>query len=107
MSSDWRISVVSEWILIIFEATESSPLVTLQKCGSAEPELLRVPKIITIRCQEAKTDGETICYGAIGVGGTKMKIHKAAIESLFASNDRLLDAEAIFALGRELEAEQG
>ena len=55
----------------------------------------------------AKTDGETICYGAIGVGGTKMKIHKAAIESLFASNDRLLDAEAIFALGRELEAEQG
>ena len=55
----------------------------------------------------AKPDGDAICYGAIGVGGTKMKIHKAAIEALFASNDRVLDAEAIFALGRELEEAQG
>jgi len=39
------------------------------------------------------------CYGAIGVGGTKMKIHKAAIRSLFESNDKVLDAETIFDLG--------
>lgn len=44
-----------------------------------------------------------ICYGAIGVGGTKMKIHKAALKSLFESNDRLLDAEEIFDLGQGLE----
>ena len=31
-------------------------------------------------------------YGAIGVGGTKMKIHKAAIKALFEANDRVLDA---------------
>jgi hypothetical protein len=42
------------------------------------------------------------CYGAIGVGGTKMKIHKAAIRQLFQSNDQVLDAEEIFAIGRSL-----
>lgn len=46
-------------------------------------------------------DGVT-CYGAIGVGGTKMKIHKAAIQRLFAANDLVLDAEEIFELGQKL-----
>lgn len=44
----------------------------------------------------------TVCYGAIGVGGAKMKIHKAAIRKLFSANDLVLDAEEIFALGQEL-----
>ncbi len=44
-----------------------------------------------------------ICYGAIGVGGTKMKIHKAAIAALFASKDQVFDAEAIYDIGRRLE----
>lgn len=43
-------------------------------------------------------------YGAIGVGGTKMKIHKAALRRLFTDNQQVLDAEAIYALGCELEA---
>jgi hypothetical protein len=43
-------------------------------------------------------DGVT-CYGAIGVGDTKMKIHKAAIAKLFESNDQVLDAEEIYQLG--------
>lgn len=38
------------------------------------------------------------CYGAIGVGGTKMKIHKQAIARLFESNDQILDAEELYAL---------
>ena len=46
-----------------------------------------------------------VCYGAIGVGGTKMKIHLAAIQKLFTTNDLVLDAEEIFAIGQELEAE--
>jgi hypothetical protein len=41
-----------------------------------------------------------ICYGAIGVGGTKMKLHKAAIRRLFEANDLVLDAEEIYALGK-------
>jgi hypothetical protein len=39
-----------------------------------------------------------ICYGAIGVGETKMKLHKAAIARLFESNDQVLDAEEVFRL---------
>lgn len=45
----------------------------------------------------------TICYGAIGVGGTKMKIHRAAIAKLFTRNDLVLDAQEIYQLGKELE----
>lgn len=43
-----------------------------------------------------------ICYGAIGVGGTKMKIHKAAVRKLFTANDLVLDTDAIFEIGQEL-----
>jgi hypothetical protein len=43
-----------------------------------------------------------VCYGAIGVGGTKMKIHKAAVARLFESNDQVLDAEQVFALAQGL-----
>jgi hypothetical protein len=46
-----------------------------------------------------------ICYGAIGVGGTKMKIHKAALRKLFTQNDLVLDAEEILDLGESLESE--
>jgi NAD(P)-dependent dehydrogenase (short-subunit alcohol dehydrogenase family) len=40
----------------------------------------------------------TITYGAIGVGDTKMKVHKAAIARLFERNDLVLDAEEIYQL---------
>lgn len=43
-----------------------------------------------------------ICYGALGVGGTKMKIHKLAIARLFERNDQILDAEEIYDLGTSL-----
>ncbi len=39
-------------------------------------------------------------YGAIGVGGTKMKVHRAAVARLFESNDQVLDAEEVFALAQ-------
>lgn len=46
------------------------------------------------------------CYGAIGVGGTKMKIHSTAVARLFQSNSQVFDAEEIYAIGRELEKEK-
>jgi methylenetetrahydrofolate/methylenetetrahydromethanopterin dehydrogenase (NADP+) len=49
----------------------------------------------------ADKDGQ-ICYGAIGVGGLKMKLHKSAIRRLFESNDLVLDAEEIYALGGKI-----
>jgi hypothetical protein len=42
------------------------------------------------------------CWGALGVGGTKMKIHKAALRALFEANDRILDAEEVLEIGRGL-----
>lgn len=47
------------------------------------------------------SDGK-ICYGAIGVGGLKMKIHKRAIDMLFESNDQTLEVEEIFAIGKKI-----
>lgn len=57
---------------------------------------------IEVTDKSADRDG-VIAYGAIGVGGTKMKIHRAAVRRLFESNDAVLDAEEIYAIGRELE----
>jgi hypothetical protein len=46
-------------------------------------------------------EGSTV-FGALGVGGLKMKIHKACIARLFERNDLVLDAETIAELAREL-----
>lgn len=53
---------------------------------------------------KAKERDGVMAYGALGIGGTKMKIHKAALQKLFSANSQVLDAEAIFAIGRELAA---
>jgi hypothetical protein len=42
-----------------------------------------------------------LCYGALGVGDAKMKIHKAAIGKLFETNDAVLDIEEIFEIANE------
>ena len=56
---------------------------------------------IKVTDKAAERDGR-ICYGAIGIGGAKMKIHKAAIQALFETNDRVLDAAEIYEIGRGL-----
>lgn len=45
-----------------------------------------------------------IDYGAIGVGGLKMKIHRAAIHELFQRNDQILNVDQIYRIGQQLEA---
>jgi predicted dinucleotide-binding enzyme len=55
-----------------------------------------------IAVDKAKTDGSLVVYGAVGVGGTKMKIHRAAIAQLFESNTAALDAEEMLAIGESL-----
>jgi methylenetetrahydrofolate/methylenetetrahydromethanopterin dehydrogenase (NADP+) len=47
--------------------------------------------------------GNRFDYGAIGVGGLKMKIHRQSIQQLFTRNDLFLDAEEIFAIGLQIE----
>jgi hypothetical protein len=41
-------------------------------------------------------------YGALGIGGLKMKVHKACIARLFERNDLVLDAESILEVARSL-----
>lgn len=51
---------------------------------------------------KAKDVSGTVCYGALGVGGTKMKVHKRAIGSLFESNDQIFDTEEIYSLALQV-----
>jgi hypothetical protein len=51
---------------------------------------------------KARADGAAVVYGALGVGGTKMKIHKAAIGKIFSQPDAFLDAEDLLALGEQV-----
>lgn len=76
-------------------------------CGSLKVaiDLNAVPPLGiagVVATDKAKERDGVICYGALGVGGTKMKIHKAAIAKLFTANDLVLDAEEVFEIGRQL-----
>jgi hypothetical protein len=51
----------------------------------------------------ADRDGVAV-FGALGIGGLKMKIHRACVERLFARNDAVFDAETIADVARELTA---
>jgi methylenetetrahydrofolate/methylenetetrahydromethanopterin dehydrogenase (NADP+) len=51
---------------------------------------------------KGKEQDSVIGYGALGVGDTKMKLHKLAVARLFESNDQVLDAEQIYALAQGL-----
>lgn len=48
-----------------------------------------------------------ICYGALGVGGLKMKVHKQAIATLFTANDLLLDTRSIYELALKVAGING
>ena len=51
---------------------------------------------------KAKPIASGVGYGAIGVGGLKMKTHRAAIASLFNSNDHALDAVEIYKIAKDI-----
>ncbi|MCI0456923.1 MAG: NADP-dependent methylenetetrahydromethanopterin/methylenetetrahydrofolate dehydrogenase [Gemmataceae bacterium] len=79
-------------------AGKSPPLALLIDLNAVPP--------LGIEGVEANDKGEqrdgVTCYGALGTGGTKMKIHKAAIARLFERNDQVLDAEEVFGLAQIL-----
>jgi methylenetetrahydrofolate/methylenetetrahydromethanopterin dehydrogenase (NADP+) len=61
------------------------------------------PGIEGVDATDRKTArGTALAWGALGVGRTKMKIHKKAIQELFVTNDKFLDAEQVLELGRSL-----
>lgn len=86
------------------------PAEILRQCRgmAVAVDLNAVPPVglegIDPRDRGVQRDGVT-CYGALGVGATKMKIHKAAIQRLFESNDQVLDVDEIFALANGMKDE--
>jgi predicted dinucleotide-binding enzyme len=54
-----------------------------------------------VATDKARSDGAAVVYGALGVGGTKMKIHKAAIGRIFTQPEAFLDAEELLAIGEQ------
>jgi hypothetical protein len=73
----------------------------------AAADLNAVPPLgiegIEVNDDSTARDGVT-AFGALGVGGLKMKVHKACIARLFERNDVVLDAETIAQVARELGA---
>jgi predicted dinucleotide-binding enzyme len=47
---------------------------------------------------KGRVDGKAFCYGALGVGGTKMAIHRAAIRRIFQDPTASIDAEECLTL---------
>jgi len=58
---------------------------------------------IDVRDDGVEREGAVV-FGALGVGGLKMKIHKACIARLFERNDLVLDAETIAEVARDLSS---
>jgi len=85
--------------LLPFNAYDNSPTLMVAVDLNAVPPL----GIEGIESTDAGIDrGDVKCYGAVGVGGTKMKIHKACIVHLFEQNDLVLDAVEIYEIGKRL-----
>ena len=57
---------------------------------------------ISVTDKNVKISDHAVGYGAIGVGGRKMKIHKSAIKRLFESNDQIMDAAEVFEIAKAL-----
>ncbi len=53
---------------------------------------------VTVLDNGADREGR-ISYGALGVGGLKMRLHRKAIQTLFESNKAILDAKSIHSIG--------
>jgi hypothetical protein len=51
---------------------------------------------------KGKEYGGKAAYGALGIGGLKLKLHRACIAKLFESSEGVLDAEEIYALAKEM-----
>ncbi|MCG6157411.1 NAD(P)-dependent methylenetetrahydromethanopterin dehydrogenase [Rubinisphaera margarita] len=51
---------------------------------------------------KAREVGRIVCYGALGVGGLKMRLHHHVIDQLFETNEQVFDAETTFAAAGNL-----
>jgi len=52
-----------------------------------------------------KEKGRKIIFGALGIGGLKMKIHRGCLSRLFKKTDLILDAEEIYEIAKTMHNE--
>ena len=51
---------------------------------------------------KATNRDDILAYGALGVGGTKMKVHKAGIAALFERNNAVLNIDELYEIACQL-----
>jgi hypothetical protein len=51
---------------------------------------------------KGNTRQQKLAFGALGIGGLKLKLHRACVAQLFQSSDQVLDAEEIYALAKTM-----
>jgi hypothetical protein len=51
---------------------------------------------------KAKDYHGKLAFGALGIGGLKLKLHRACIARLFTAHDQILDAETILTIAKEM-----
>ena len=51
---------------------------------------------------KGNTRQQKLAFGALGIGGLKLKLHRTCIAQLFQSSDQVLDAEEIYALAKTM-----
>ncbi len=86
---------------------ELLPTTQREECASLQVaiDLNAVPPlgIGGVQVSDRGTDrAGVMCYGALGVGGIKMRLHKLAIRLLFDRRDQVFDAEELYEIGRGL-----
>mgnify|MGYP003291153510 CR=1 FL=1 len=78
---------------------QNNPTIALLADVNAQPPL-------GIEGVEATDKGKyragKLAFGALGIGGLKLKLHRGCIGKLFESSDGVLDAEEIYALAKEM-----
>jgi hypothetical protein len=80
-------------------AWKDNPNVMLVADVNAQPPL----GIEGIEATDKGTDyGGKLAFGALGIGGLKLKLHRECISKLFDSAEGVYDAEEIYALAKEM-----
>ncbi|MGD9501142.1 MAG: NADP-dependent methylenetetrahydromethanopterin/methylenetetrahydrofolate dehydrogenase [Methyloceanibacter sp.] len=85
--------------LLKAEDWQNNPNITMIADVNAQPPL-------GIEGIEATDKGKErhgkIVFGALGIGGLKLKLHRACVGRLFENSETLFDAEEIYALAKEM-----
>jgi hypothetical protein len=85
--------------LLPLSAWEDNPNIELLADVNAQPPL-------GIEGIEATDKGKDhygkLAFGALGIGGLKLKLHRACIGQLFEGSEAVFDAEEIYALAKEM-----